>query len=168
MIAVIAGSFSDAITWIRDRRLDGEFYPCYPGNCESWRSVRPTGVIVVGNPPIDLQAQMFNRLRVQQGSPPMSQHDEVPFQDAPTPRDEQIDLLNTFRTMLQAVAADGGRKRAAGLKPSWKIDPSHEAALFSHLSRWKHGEKRDPDSGVHPLIHLAWRALARAWQETVR
>src|SRR3990167_8830491 len=98
----------------------------------------------------------------------MSHHDEVPTQDTPTPRDEQTEILNTFRSMLQTVTADGARKRAAGLKPSWKIDPSHEAALFSHLSRWKHGEKKDPDSGVHPLIHLAWRALARAWQETVR
>lgn len=38
--------------------------------------------------------------------------------------------------------------------------------MFSHLSHWKHGELVDPDSLAHPLVHLAWRALAIAWQET--
>lgn len=79
---------------------------------------------------------------------------------------EQAEILVIFTDMLRAVTADGGSKRAAGLKPSWKIDPSHEAAIFSHLNKWKHGETIDPDSGVHTLIHLAWRALAIAWQET--
>ena len=68
--------------------------------------------------------------------------------------------------MLRSATADGGRKRSAGLKPSWKIDESHEAAIFSHLNKWKHGEQIDPDSGQHPLVHLAWRALAIAYQET--
>ena len=38
--------------------------------------------------------------------------------------------------------------------------------MFSHLNAWKHGVKHDKDSRVHPLVHLAWRALAIAWQET--
>jgi hypothetical protein len=79
---------------------------------------------------------------------------------------EQEDIIEIFSEMLRAATGDGGKKRAAGLKPSWKVDPSHEAAIFSHLSKWKHGEKSDPDSGAHPLVHLAWRALAVAWQET--
>lgn len=79
---------------------------------------------------------------------------------------EQTEILDTFLGMLRSVTADGGRKRAAGLKPSWKVDTSHEAAIFSHLNKWKHGEKVDPDSGAHPLVHLAWRALAIAWQES--
>ena len=79
---------------------------------------------------------------------------------------EQAELLREFATMLAATSRDGGRKRSAGLKPSWKVDPSHEAAVFSHLNKWKHGEKVDPDSGQHPLVHLGWRALAIAWQET--
>ena len=79
---------------------------------------------------------------------------------------EQAEVLMIFNDLLRSVTADGGRKRAAGLKPSWKIDESHEAAIFSHLNKWKHGEKVDPDSGVHPLVHLAWRALAVAWQES--
>ena len=79
---------------------------------------------------------------------------------------EQDDILATFTAMLARVTADGAAKRAHGLKPSWKIDTSHEAAIFSHLTRWKRGELRDPDSAMHPLVHLAWRALAIAWQET--
>ena len=38
--------------------------------------------------------------------------------------------------------------------------------MFSHLSKWKHGDLKDKDSGSHPLVHLAWRALAIAYQET--
>ena len=79
---------------------------------------------------------------------------------------EQYEILGTFYELLRAATVDGAKKRAAGLKPSWKIDASHEAAIFSHLNKWKHGEKVDPDSGAHPLVHLAWRALAIAWQET--
>jgi len=80
--------------------------------------------------------------------------------------EEQLEVLECFALMLHAVTTDGGRKRARNEKPSWKVDPSHEAAIFSHLNKWKHGEKCDLDSGAHPLVHLAWRALAIAWQET--
>jgi hypothetical protein len=79
---------------------------------------------------------------------------------------EQDDVLTIFAVMLKSVTADGGRKRAAGTKPPWWLDRSHEAAIFSHLNKWKHGERSDPDSGVHPLVHLAWRALAIAYIET--
>lgn len=78
---------------------------------------------------------------------------------------EQDELLDIFREMLAVVTKDGGKKRSVNEKPSWKIDGSHEAAIFSHLSKWKHGEIEDKDSGAHPLVHLAWRALAIAWQE---
>ena len=81
-------------------------------------------------------------------------------------RSEQDELMQIFTEMLWSVTGDGGNKRSAGLKPSWKVDPSHEPAIFSHLSKWKHGETQDPDSLQHPLVHLAWRALAIAWQET--
>jgi Domain of unknown function (DUF5664) len=83
-----------------------------------------------------------------------------------TATEEQRELLHEFTHMLNSVSKDGGKKRAAGLKKSWKVDQSHEAAIFSHLNKWKHGEKHDPDSGQHPLVHLAWRALAIAWQES--
>lgn len=79
---------------------------------------------------------------------------------------EQDVVLRQFSRMLRKATADGGRKRQAGLKPPWWEDPSHEAAIFSHLSKWKKGERFDPDSGAHPLVHLAWRALAIAYQET--
>jgi len=80
---------------------------------------------------------------------------------------EQSVVLRVFMNMLDSVTKDGGRKRAAGTKPPWWRDDSHEAAMFSHINKWKHGVKVDPDSGVHPLVHLAWRALAIAYRETV-
>lgn len=79
---------------------------------------------------------------------------------------EQDVVIDTFKEMLWSVTKDGGKKRARGDKPEWWRDGSHEAAIFSHLNKWKHGEKVDKDSGVHPLVHLAWRALAIAYQET--
>lgn len=79
---------------------------------------------------------------------------------------EQDVVVKVFADMLWAVTKDGGKKRARGDKPEWWRDGSHEAAIFSHLNKWKHGEKTDKDSGTHPLVHLAWRALAIAYQET--
>ena len=78
---------------------------------------------------------------------------------------EQDEIIAIFADMLRAPTRDGGRKRNSGTKPSWRDDPSHLAAVFSHLSRYMHGELSDPDSGAHPLVHLAWRALAVAWQD---
>ena len=79
---------------------------------------------------------------------------------------EQKAVIDEFVKLLVSATADGGRKRAAGTKPPWWRDPAHRAAIFSHLNKYEHGERRDPDSGVHPYVHLAWRALAIAYQET--
>lgn len=86
----------------------------------------------------------------------------LPIYDA----SEQDVVMDTFMVMLRSVTKDGGKKRAKGEKPEWWRDGSHEAAIWSHVNKWKHGEKVDKDSGAHPLIHLAWRALAIAYQET--
>jgi hypothetical protein len=67
---------------------------------------------------------------------------------------------------LTKVTGDGSKKRQMGAKPAWYIDTSHEGAIFSHLTKWKRGEKFDPDSGAHPLVHAAWRCLAIACSET--
>lgn len=79
---------------------------------------------------------------------------------------ERRDVLNRFRLELAKATGDGSKKRQAGEKPAWYLDRSHEAAIYSHLARWKRGELVDPDSGAHPLVHLAWRALAIACIET--
>jgi hypothetical protein len=79
---------------------------------------------------------------------------------------EQSDIIRIFSEMLWAATKDGGKKRAAGVKPPWYLDDAHEAAIWSHVNKWKHGEKVDQDSGHHPLVHMAWRALAIAYQET--
>ena len=78
---------------------------------------------------------------------------------------EQDEIISTFSQMLRAVTKDGGNKRAAGTKVNWKVDTDHERGLFSHLAKWKAGEYVDRDSGAHPLVHAAWRALALAYQE---
>ena len=93
----------------------------------------------------------------------LGQRDQVVSIVAHTP--EQAELLTLFMGMLNEVSKDGGRKRSAGTKPSWKVD-THERQIFSHLYKWKKGEKSDPHSGQHPLVHMAWRALAIAWQES--
>lgn len=82
------------------------------------------------------------------------------------PPNEQAALLAVFSEMLSAPTGDGKKKRAAGLKQPWWRDLGHEAAFFSHLWKWKRGDRIDHDSGVHPLVHLAWRALALAYIET--
>lgn len=79
---------------------------------------------------------------------------------------EQDVLIDEFVKMLRGVTKDGGRKRSSGLKRPWWRDGDHEKAIWSHVNRWKHGEKVDPDSGQHPLVHCAWRCLAIAYQET--
>jgi len=80
-------------------------------------------------------------------------------------RSEQDVLIDVFTSMLRAVTKDGGKKRAAGVKPPWWRDGAHEGAIFSHITKWKRGERMDPDSGAHPLVHAAWRCLAIAYQE---
>lgn len=83
----------------------------------------------------------------------------------PMPTEQEV-VIAVFSAMLRRVTADGGRKRAAGLKPPWWTDLSHRAAIFSHLNKYEHGERIDHDSGMHPFVHLAFRALAIAYQET--
>ena len=78
---------------------------------------------------------------------------------------ERADVLRRFMEELTKATGDGSKKRQSGAKPPWYEDQSHEAAMYSHLSKWYKGEKADPDSGAHPLVHLAWRALAIACQE---
>ena len=84
------------------------------------------------------------------------------------PTREQAEVLEAFAGLLLAAGADGGRKRAAGVKVSWTIDREHRRGIYSHLGRWQEGERIDADSGAHPLVHVAWRALAVAWQEVDR
>lgn len=79
---------------------------------------------------------------------------------------EQDVLMAEFVALLKSATKDGGKKRAAGLKPPWWRDQAHEPAIWSHINKWKHGEKFDKDSGAHPLVHGAWRMLAIAYQET--
>ena len=85
-----------------------------------------------------------------------------------TPYDptEQDVLSRVFTDMLRSVTKDGGAKRARGEKPPWWRDESHEAAMYRHLEAYETGESFDPDSGVHPLIGMAWRGLAIAYKQT--
>lgn len=91
-----------------------------------------------------------------------------PNNQRPAMTPEAQEILDLFRDMLAVPTGDGASKRAKGIKPHWKVDPGHEAAIFSHLAKWKKGEMVDADSGAHPLVHMAWRCLAIAWVETNR
>lgn len=80
---------------------------------------------------------------------------------------EQVELLGIFRQMLEGPTADGGKKRSSGQKVPWREDEGHIPALYRHLHRWEEdGPIPDEMSGSHPLVHVAWRALAIAWRET--
>jgi len=81
---------------------------------------------------------------------------------------EQAEVLGTFNELLSGPTGDGGNKRARGEKPSWKIDTSHFGKALGHLDRYQKGEKFDKDSGCHPLVHVAWRLLAVAYQDMAR
>lgn len=78
---------------------------------------------------------------------------------------EAKDLQARFFEELKKCTADGQHKRKTG-KPPWYVDPGHEAAMYRHLDVYEAGEKFDPDSGAHPLVAVAWRALAIACTET--
>lgn len=80
--------------------------------------------------------------------------------------EEQEDLLARFLNELTKATGDGAKKRSRNEKPPWYSDSSHEAAIFSHLMKWKKGESQDSDSGAHPLVHAAWRCLAIACKES--
>jgi len=79
---------------------------------------------------------------------------------------ERDDVLDRFVDELAKATGDGSKKRQSGDKPPWYEDTSHEAAVFSHIMKWKKGELVDDSSSAHPLVHAAWRLLAIACQET--
>jgi hypothetical protein len=82
------------------------------------------------------------------------------------PNAEIVDEVERFRSMILEPIADGSMKRQRGEKPPWWQDPTHKEALFSHYHNYLIGIKHDPDSGAHPLVHLAVRALMQAAIET--
>jgi len=47
---------------------------------------------------------------------------------------------------------------------SWQNLPDgyqrYKAALLRHLTAYEKGETKDEESGLHPLAHAAWNALA--------
>jgi hypothetical protein len=77
---------------------------------------------------------------------------------------EQTFILEAFLDLLAGPTLDGGRKRELGTKVPWTEDPDHEEAMYRHLRRFEDGELEDEDSGADPLVHVAWRALALAYQ----
>lgn len=80
---------------------------------------------------------------------------------------EQEEIIEEFVKLLRAATEDGGRKRKSGKKVPWKVDPGHDAARRRHEGRYELDPRgRDEDSGAHHLVAVAWRALAKAWQDT--
>jgi hypothetical protein len=79
---------------------------------------------------------------------------------------EVDDLMARFTDELWKPTGDGQKKRMSAGKPPWYKDDGHEAAMYRHLDVYEAGERFDPDSGCHPLISVAWRALAIACKQT--
>lgn len=79
---------------------------------------------------------------------------------------ETDEILATFTDLLRGPTGDGKMKRDAGTKPHWMIDTSHPDAIVHHYGEWLLGHKFDAESGSHHLVHVAWRCLAIAAQET--
>ena len=80
---------------------------------------------------------------------------------------EQHEILGAFADLLAGPTGDGQQKRAAGIKPLWKDDSGHRDAFYRHLGRIEQGERYDSDSGSPSWVHVAWRALALAYQQMV-
>ena len=40
-----------------------------------------------------------------------------------------------------------------------------QGSMMRHLLKWQKGEKTDEESGLHPLLHVAWNALALVYYE---
>ena len=80
---------------------------------------------------------------------------------------EEVKATVMFPTALKAleqVSHLGGRKHGYG---SWKDsdNPSlqhkaNHASVCRHTAEWFMGLKADPESGVDPRLHAAWRLLA--------
>jgi hypothetical protein len=89
-----------------------------------------------------------------------------PFTKAQRMRSGEVnEILGWCLNMLEGVMADGANKRAAGLKPLWKIDGGHAAAWVRHGVKIDAGERYDPDSGSPHRVHRAARDLMLAYQE---
>ena len=80
--------------------------------------------------------------------------------------------FNGVLLALNKVTATGAEKHGMN---SW-MDPMNNSlehianhnSMFHHLAESFAGHTCDKDSGVHPLIHLAWRALAAYHMEQVK
>ena len=81
---------------------------------------------------------------------------------------EYLDALVRFNGLLRGPLGDGAAKRAVGQKLPWYIETpkSHLESLERHWDAYQAGERRDPDSGCHPLQHRAVRGLMVAAHET--
>ena len=144
----------------RDKKVvifDGEFFPWYIS------ADRPILVEDDGSLTLTVLTQRVREIEdgetIEYPKPPEERR------DADYWANEREDLLERFRDELAKATGDGSKKRQAGAKPPWYEDDSHEGAVFSHITKWKRGEKVDPDSGAHPLVHAAWRLLAIACSE---
>lgn len=77
-----------------------------------------------------------------------------------------LEFLQEANALLAWPTVEGAKKRTGTDRPVWQEDPDHYAAMRRHLARYDAGEKFDADSGCHALVHVAWRCLALAYQET--
>lgn len=52
---------------------------------------------------------------------------------------------------------------------TWQLVPNakerYYAALMRHVVAWRKGEKKDEESGLHPLAHVIWNAISIMYLE---
>ena len=83
-----------------------------------------------------------------------------------SPQEKEIlDMFPNAIAALEKVTSLGAVKHGKG---SWAKpeNPSLQTvansnSMFHHLAEHFMGLDKDPESGVDPLLHLAWRALAK-------
>lgn len=81
------------------------------------------------------------------------------------PREHEADeIIAEFARLLRPVLADGATKREPHTWQQTTVG-THVLKIARHWDRWVRGERHDADSGAHPLVHVAFRALAIAWRE---
>jgi len=76
-----------------------------------------------------------------------------------------LTLLGNAASELAEVIKYGNLKHVDPQGTSWRSQDRsrHLAALKRHLDRFERNELHDHDSGLHPLAHVACRALFIVW-----
>lgn len=88
----------------------------------------------------------------------------------PMPVTEMVEFpkeMNDWKKVLLASASSGHHKPNNWMDPNGSKSSQKDmyASMFRHLSESATGRREDKDSGLHPLLHLASRALMMYYRD---